>query len=215
VSIEHRLLFGPLAGVLLVLGTGALALMVPGYSHVQQTVSEIGELGSPARVPFAVMLCSVAACLLLFAHAVGEVSIIAGRSRITAWLLGAMAVSVAGVGVFAHPHALHNVFGISELIGYQTPLAFALVWRHERRTRTLVVISWFMYLVVLLAIALNLSSLDRQGALWLWAEPRYGLVQRSLFVVWFGWCAIVGVSLSRPGWNQVSIAPERGDSLIH
>ena len=49
-SVSGRLLFGPLAGILLVFGVGALALMVPGYSHVHQTVSEIGEIGSPARV---------------------------------------------------------------------------------------------------------------------------------------------------------------------
>jgi hypothetical protein len=34
--------------------------MIPEYSHVQQTVSEIGEAGSPARIPFTVMLCCVA-----------------------------------------------------------------------------------------------------------------------------------------------------------
>jgi hypothetical membrane protein len=194
---ERRFLFGPLAGVILIVGTAALSLMVPGYSHIRQTVSEIGELGSPARVPFAVMLCGVAVCLLLFARALDQLSIAASRSRIPAYLLGAMAVSVAGVGVFAHPHALHNVFGISELIGYQAPLAFALVWRREPRTRSLVIFSWILYLFVLVAIALNLSSLDRQGAIWLWAESRYGLVQRSLFAVWFGWCAVVGVGLFR------------------
>ena len=48
---DYRLLFGPMAGVILALGIAGLALMIPGYSHVHQTVSEIGEIGSPARVP--------------------------------------------------------------------------------------------------------------------------------------------------------------------
>ena len=67
---DYRLLFGPMAGAILALGIAGLALMIPGYNHVQQTVSEIGEIGSPARFPFAVLLCCVAACILVFAAAV-------------------------------------------------------------------------------------------------------------------------------------------------
>ena len=37
-----------------------------------------------------------------------------------------MALSAAGVGVFAYPHPLHNVFGISELVGYQAPLVYGV-----------------------------------------------------------------------------------------
>ncbi len=48
---NYRLLSGPLAAIILGFGIGGLALLIPGYSHVHQTVSEIGEIGSPARVP--------------------------------------------------------------------------------------------------------------------------------------------------------------------
>jgi hypothetical protein len=99
---SFRLLFGPLAAAILFIGIVALAMRVPGYSHIRQTVSEIGPMGSPARVPFAVMLCAVSFCL-------------------------------------------------------------------------------------------------RGGALWAVEKPFYGLVQRSLFVTWFGWCAGIGILLySRP-----------------
>jgi hypothetical protein len=47
---NYRLLFGPLAAAILCFGIIGLALLLPGYSHVRQTVSEIGEIGSPARV---------------------------------------------------------------------------------------------------------------------------------------------------------------------
>ena len=91
---------------------------------MRQTVSEIGEIGSPARVPFAILLCCVAACILVFACAVRNISVQAGHSTLAAYVIGFMAVSAAGVGVFAYPYPLHNVFGISELIGYQAPLVF-------------------------------------------------------------------------------------------
>ena len=194
---NYRLLFGPLAAALLGIGIVGLALTVPGYSQVRQTVSEIGEVGSPARVPFAVMLCSVAACILVFAAGIRELSVGSGRSPLAAYVTGFMAVSAAGVGVFAYPHPLHNVFGLSELVGYQAPLILSLTWRRDPRAETAVTFSWIMTGLVWVAIALNLSSLDRHGAAWAYMKPAYGLVQRGLFAAWFAWCAGVGVLLFR------------------
>jgi hypothetical membrane protein len=198
---DYRLLFGPAAGAILALGIAGLALVVPGYNHVHQTVSEIGEIGSPARVPFAIMWCCVAACILVFAAAVRDRSVRACRSQLAAYLIGFMALSAVGVGVFAHPHPLHNVFGISELIGYQAPLFFALIWRRDPRERPLVSLSWILYVVICVAIALNLSSLDRQEAVWAYVKPVYGLAQRLLF----GWCAAVGLLLFQKKLHESSV----------
>jgi hypothetical membrane protein len=191
------LLFGPLGAFLFAAGIVGLAFLVPGYSHVHQTVSEIGEMDSPARIPFTVMLCAVAACLVVFAFAVRDVSIRAGHATLAAWLIGCGAVSAAGVGIFSFPHPLHNVFGESELIGYQAPLALALAWRRDPRAKGLVAFSWILFALMWIAIALNLTILDRHGALFAQVRPVYGLVQRSLFATWFSWCAVVGVLLWR------------------
>jgi hypothetical membrane protein len=201
---DYRLLFGPAAGTILALGIAALALMIPGYNHVHQTVSEIGEIGSPARVPFAIMLCCVAACILVFAAAVRDRSVDAGHSQFAAYLTGFMALPAAGIGVFAYPHPLHNIFGISELIGYQAPLFFALTWRRDSRARRLVSLSWILYVFICIAIALNLSSLDRQGLVWAYVKPVHGLAQRALFAAWFGWCAVVGLLLFQEKWQRPS-----------
>jgi hypothetical membrane protein len=105
---NSRLVFGPLAGVVLALGIAGLALLIPGYNHVHQMVSEIGEIGSPARVPFAVMLGCVAAFTLVFASAIRDASMAARHSRLAAYLIGSMAFSAAGIAVFAYPHPLHR-----------------------------------------------------------------------------------------------------------
>lgn len=168
---------------------------VPGYSQVRQTVSEIGEVGSPMRLPFTLLLCSVAACVLVFASALRDVSRQAGRSALSAYLTGFMAISVAGVGIFAFPHPLHGVFGLSELIAYQAPLAWAVTWRRSDQAVRTVAMSWVMLGLVWIAIVLNLSTLDRDGWLWLHERPFYGLVQRFLFDAWFLWCLILGVQL--------------------
>jgi hypothetical membrane protein len=192
---NYRLLFGPLAAIILTVGIAGLALFIPGYSHVRQTVSEIGEVGSPARVPFAIMLGCVAVCLLVFASAVSDLSSKNGHSKWSAWLIGFMALPAIGIGVFAYPHPLHNVFGLSELIGYQAPLVMALTWRGDPRAKTLVAVSSILFVVIWVAIALNLSPMV--PAVWGHVKPVHGLVQRLLFAAWFGWCAIAGLLLFR------------------
>lgn len=201
---NNRLLFGPLAAAVLVFAILALAFMVPGYDQVRQTVSEIGEMGSPARIPFAASLCGIAVCLLIFASGIWREAESGFSARLGALLIAFMAIPVAGVGIFAFPHPLHNVFGELELIGYQAPLALALAWRSDPTRRSVSRFSWVCFALVWGSIALNLSSIAR-GELWTHVQPIYGLVQRSLFAIWFGWCAALGLLL----WRQ-SATPRSG-----
>ncbi|MDP1860283.1 MAG: DUF998 domain-containing protein [Gemmatimonadaceae bacterium] len=200
--LKTRLLFGPLVAVILATGLIVLPLFIPGYDHVRQTVSEIGEVGSPMRVPFAIMLCSVAIGVLVLAFAVRDFSRALGYSLLPAYLIGAMAVSAAGVALFAHPHPLHNVFGLSELVGYQAPLALALTWRRQPQARLIVTVSWVMYILIVVAIVLNLSAPLGLDAVWTYVQARYGVAQRVLFGAWFGWAAIVGALLSSARYNR-------------
>src|SRR5215472_8820590 len=118
-TIGMRALFGLFAALLLALGIVGLGLMAPGYDPVRQTVSEIGQVGSPARAAFTIMLALVAAGVLVFATALHGFAKQIGRPALPAYIAGCMAISTLGVGLFAFPHPLHNVFGESELIGYQ------------------------------------------------------------------------------------------------
>jgi hypothetical membrane protein len=202
---QSQLMFGPLAFAILVGGVLALATLIPGYSHIEQTVSEIGQVGSPTRLPLALLLLSVAACTLVFAQALHRTAVHSNNSRVPAVLVGAMAASVMGVAVFAHPHPLHNVFGLSELVGYQAPLLFALRWRKDPHAEHVIAWSWALYLVIVLAIAANLSAPLGMEDLWAYVQPRIGLAQRLLFAAWFGWCAVLGWSLRAPPWQSPTL----------
>lgn len=182
-----------------------LPAMVPGYDSVYQTVSEIGEVGSPAQLPFTLSLCAIGLCLAVFAWALREAAVRLGRSSAPVWLTVCMAVSSAGVGIFSFPYALHNVFGTSEIIGYQAPLVLALTWRGDARVRQIVKTSWIMGALVWVSIGLNCAVFDPHGALWVFERPFYGLVQRSLFVTWFIWAALIGILLARKAGEQPSI----------
>ena len=73
-TLRSRLSFGLLAAIVLWGGILLLPLMVPGYDGIRQTVSEIGERGSPMRIPFTATLCIFAASLLVFAWALRDVA---------------------------------------------------------------------------------------------------------------------------------------------
>jgi len=200
---DTRLLFGPLAALIFAIGIFVLAQFVPGYSSMRQTVSEIGEMVSPMRWPFFVMLSMVAGCLLVFASGVQRIARDTGRGMLITICIAWMAVAAVGTGLFAFPHVLHNVFGISELIAYQAPLVFVLAWRRDPRMRGAVWFSGTMYVLTLLSLAVNLMILSRSGALWEAVEPVNGLVQRSLFATFFLWTAGLGwmlFSRSRHAW---------------
>lgn len=186
---NFRLWFGPIAVALFLTGTIAIGLFTPDYSHIRQTVSELGEAGTPGQVAFSVLLCLIAACLIVCAGAIARTLHGLGHSALPAYFVIGMAISCAGVGIFSFPHPLHNVFGLSETVGLQAPLVAALVGRRDDRTRQARVFSTAMYLLVLLAIAINLIPLFRPANLWADIRPYFGLVQRSLFISWFTWCA--------------------------
>ncbi|MEP6634815.1 MAG: DUF998 domain-containing protein [Luteimonas sp.] len=194
---RHYLWFGPIATALLAVGIFAIALMIPGYSQVQQTVSELGEVGSPGQFAFSVLLVTVAACLILLAFAVAGALKALSHSTLPAYFIGAMAISAASVGIFSFPHPLHNVFGMSELIGYQAPLVAGFVVRKDRNLTKLAKFCFVMSVVVLLAILANMTTLDRHGSLWAAIRPFYGVVQRILFAAWFVWCAGYALLLMR------------------
>lgn len=196
-SLRSRLAFGLATVIVLWSGLLLLPQLVPGYDWVRQTVSEIGERGSPAQIPFTLMLCAVAVCLLVFAWALRDVARKWDASTAIVYVTGFMAISSAGVGIFSFPHPLHNVFGISEIVGYQGPWALALTWRRVKQVRGLVVFSWVMGAIMWCAIIANLSALDFNGWLWHLERPVYGIVQRALFLTWSVWLAGTSAALMK------------------
>ncbi len=202
---RNRLWFGPIAVLLFIVGTIAIGAMTPGYSHVRQTVSELGEAGSPGQFAFSALLCVVATCLLICAVAIGRSLRELGCSVLPAYFVAAMAFSCAGVGIFSFPHPLHNIFGMSETVGLQAPLIAALVCRNKPRAKRIATFSIIMYVVVVFAIAINLIPLVRPASLWPVIKPFFGIVQRSLFASWFVWCAGYAMLLMRLGRTDYSV----------
>ena len=100
--MQHRLLYltGPLAGVIFFSAVYALAPMVDGYSHVAQTVSEIGEFGSPAKVLYQSAILIVSLCLLIFARSLYSFAKANNASILPSCFMAFFGISEMGIALF-------------------------------------------------------------------------------------------------------------------
>jgi hypothetical membrane protein len=193
---ESRLIFGPVAAAIFFVGVACLAALVPGYSHLDQSISAIGKLGTPMRIPFALVIACYACSLLVFAAGIFRVAATSGASKLPAFWIGYLALTQLGIAVFATPHPLHNIFGLLGLLGDLAPLALAFTWRRVG-PHSLILISYVLGLMVLGSIVLNLSELFPQSALWQLVSDYPGLGQRLLVAVWLAWLTTAGVMMRR------------------
>ena len=186
------LLGGPAAALVFGIGVTWLGMARPGYSAVRQTVSELGSLGGTGRRSLAGLNLLIALSALVFAGGLFSVARSSGSTSLPAEFMVAYAILVVGLAAFPSGRPLHNVFGLLQTFPFVgAPLAVALGWRGEGAVAT---VSWVALVLLVAAMALNLApAFSPRLAKTL--APVYGLVQRSLFVAWYGWCAALGVLL--------------------
>jgi hypothetical membrane protein len=185
------LLAGPAAALVFALGVAGLGSIKPGYSHVSQTVSELGAQGEEGRKWLAALNLVVALLALVFASGLLSVAKSSAVTNAPAWLVGLWAILAVGLAAFPSGHRLHNVFGLLQTIPFVgAPVAVARGWQGLGVGS----VSRVALLLLVVAMVLNLApAFSRRIANTL--APVYGLVQRSLFVAWYGWCATLGLLL--------------------
>ncbi len=190
-------------------GSFALAARLESYSHLSQTVSEIGRIGSVVQLPWTLLGVAISTCFVLFGAGLVRISQRGGVSTWPAFLLTYFGIVHLGLAVFSAPHALHNVFGLALTPAYFTPLVAWLCWRRKTAWRPAARFSLACGLLVVLALLLNLSPLVTRD---LFPLEYYGLVQRSLFFSFHGlWCGGMGVLLLGSGIlrDGVELPPDR------
>jgi hypothetical membrane protein len=186
------LAFGIVSSVIFVANSVILGIFLPHYDPVSQTVSELGERGSPFQTEFELSTIATGIGLFAFSFGLYRYSVRRSLSILPAILLFLYAVSVFGVAVFQAPHPFHNLFGIGGTVGFLAPLALALTWRGEPRPPLVSRVSAILAAVIIAAIALNLIPLFVASA---FIEANYGVVQRILFFAFYLWCSYLALSL--------------------
>jgi Protein of unknown function (DUF998) len=186
------LLGGPAAALAFGLGVTWLGVATPGYSAVRQTISELGPQGGKGRRALAGLNLIIALAEVVLACGLVSVARHAPWTTAPAYFVGLYAVLAAGLAAFPSGHPLHNVVGLLQTFPFVgAPLSVALGWRG---LGVLTPISWAALGLLVVAMALNLAPAfsPRLGKTF---APVYGLLQRSIFVAWYGWCAILGLLL--------------------
>jgi hypothetical membrane protein len=190
-SARFCLIFGLIAGATFIAASTILGALLPNYDPITQTVSEIGERGSPFETTFKVVNLFVAGCFILFAFGLYRFSKERRVSLLPAVLLGFFATMEVGTFVFESPHPWHNVFGISSLLGFLAPLALAIAWPNAADLIALRRVSVIAAAILILSLALNLSELFVRVS---YIVEHIGVVQRTLLVFHL-WCAYLGLVL--------------------
>lgn len=200
-DIRKILSLGWMTAMLFISGSLVLGSFLDDYSSISQTVSEIGQEGSPLELVWQVFSLLVGVLLILFSVGIisyarrNKWSVIPGLFVLFAGL------SEFGIALFPSPHPLHNVFGLSMTIGYFTPLMFFLLWKDKLGT-PFKRYSLLAFILILLGIFLNLSPMFAPK---LYPLEYYGLVQRFLLYTFYLYMAYVSLnilkalSLSREG----------------
>jgi hypothetical membrane protein len=190
-SDRFCLIFGLVAGVVFIGAMTILGALLLNYDPVTQTISEIGERGSPFETTFRLVNLFVAGCFILFAFGVYRFSKERRISLMPAVLIGFFAAMELGVFIFESPHPWHNLFGISSTLGFFAPLALAITWPSAPDLIALRRVSAIAAALLILSLALNLSELFVRVS---YIVEHIGVVQRTLFVFHF-WCAYVAFVL--------------------
>lgn len=185
--------FGWIAGASFIIGSLLLGSLLSDYNPISQTVSEIGESGSPLLMTWHLFSVSIGLLLILFASAIilfakkNKLSILPGIFMLFYGL------SQFGIGFYPSPHPLHNVFGLSMTLGYFSPLVFALSWKNELG-KQFKSISILTFVLLIFGIFLNLTP---AFAPTLYPLEYYGIVQRFLLFTFYLYAAFVSIKMMR------------------
>ena len=180
---------GWITGASFIIGSLLLGSMLPDYSHVSQTVSEIGERGSPLMMPWHLFSVSIGFLMILFASGIilfakqNKLSILPGIFILS------YGISQFGIGFYPSPDPLHNVFGLSMTLGYFSPLVFALSWKNKLGNE-FNSISILTFILIILGIFLNLTPVFAPT---LYPLEYYGIVQRFLLFTFYVYCGFVSI----------------------
>ena len=180
---------GWIAGASFIIGSLLLGSLLPEYNPVSQTVSEIGESGSPLSMPWHLFSVSIGLLMIFFA---GGIILFAKQNKLSILpgiFMLSYGLSQFGIGFYPSPHPLHNVFGLSMTLGYFSPLVFALSWKNKL-SQQFKNISIITFILIILGIFLNLTP---AFAPTLYPLEYYGIVQRFLLFTFYVYCGYVSV----------------------
>ncbi len=189
-NAKTPLALGWITAIAFILGTFILGGQLENYNMISQTVSEIGEKGSPLYIHWQIFSIGIGCLLILFATGIVFFAKKRDLSIVPGIFILVYGLSQFTIGIFPSPHPLHNVLGLSMTIGYLSPLIFAVLWKNQLGI-TFKRLSLIAFILIVLGIFLNLTPAFAPS---LYPLEYYGLVQRFLLFTFYIYCAFMSIS---------------------
>ena len=191
--MKNLLSLGWITSITFILGTFILGSLLADYNSVSQTISEIGEKGSPLYMQWQLFSIIIGVFMMIFS--IGIISF-ARRNKLS-FIPGIFVffagVSEFGIAFFPSPHQLHNVFGLTMTIGYFSPLMFFLLWKDKLGIQ-FKRYSIIAFILIILGVFLNLTPAFAPS---LYSLEYYGLVQRFLIYTFYIYIAYIAFTTIR------------------
>ncbi len=188
---KKLLSLGWITAIAFILGTFILGSQLEDYNPISQTVSEIGEKGSPLYLQWQIFSIGIGCLLILFAIGIVSFAKKKNLSIVPGMFILVYGLSQFTIGLFPSPHPLHNVFGLLMIVGYFSPLIFAMRWKNQLGL-TFKRLSLIAFIVILFEVFLNLTPAFSPS---LYPLEYYGIVQRFLLFTFYIYCAFISIGI--------------------
>ena len=186
---QFMLSSGWLGAAAFIIGSLLLGSMLSDYNPVSQTVSEIGQIGSPLAMPWHIFSVSIGLLMILFSIGIISFAKQNKLSVLPGIFMLSYGISQFGIGFYPSPHSLHNVFGLSMTIGYFSPLVFALTWK-TKLSKNFRNISYLSFILIMIGIFFNLSPAFDPT---LYPLEYYGIVQRFVLFTFYAFTGYISL----------------------
>jgi len=188
--MKKLLPLGWIVPIIFILGSLTFGSFLQEYSFVSQTISEIGEMGSPFQKQWFFFDLSINILMFLFVTGLIRFAKANELSMIPCICLLVYSLANFGALIFVSPHPYHNIFGALNIVGYLSPLIFFIYWKNQIAA-TFRGISLFVFIILILGTVLNLNPIFDPL---LFPMEYYGLAQRLVVFTFLLYCAYLSIS---------------------
>jgi len=185
---------GWIAVVTFIVGSFIFAWILPDYSFVSQTISEIGEEGSAVQKHWYIFDLVINILMLLFFVGLFQFSIKHQLSKLPFIFLVVYMVAQFGVLIYESPHPYHNTFGALNLAAYISPLIFFIFWK-DRFGASFKIVSLTAFIICVIGVVLNLNPMFDPL---LFSMDYYGLAQRLVIFTFLFYCLYMSIYIKDP-----------------
>jgi hypothetical protein len=198
------LYFGIISPLLFWLVTFSGAIIHGNYNPLQNTISELGAIGTKSQLFMSVSELLIAQCSILSIMGFIKACRHFGISTLPGWSLLSLSISMIWAAIFPMHHELHGAIGPIPLL-FNLGLLLALILWKGKQFYSMRLISFIALFFVSLILLRTISSLRNDYE---------GLIQRFYYLGWSVWSVSLSLIFQKSIKSQVHFPGIPGDRQV-